>query len=138
MLWADNALLKPIQTDHFGTNTTREKSRIFSLSTSLHAELSRNKKNNWFTVIAPYDGALELHTQCIEGTSRLDMMHYIGNGCPGIRYQNIENNFVRIPVKKGKNVLRLYAAKEGISIAYRIPSKFLIHKDLFESNDRQY
>ncbi|MBG9735099.1 S8 family serine peptidase [Paenibacillus alvei] len=138
MLRADQALLTPVEQDPFGTNTSREKARVFPIDTSLAAEINGKKKDNWFVVDAPYDGTLELNLQRIQGSSKIGITHFAGNNRTGKAYSNSSNKPLAVPVKKGKNVFRFYAEDAGAAIAYKLSSRFLIYEDPFEPNDKQF
>ncbi|OBY79966.1 peptidase S8 [Paenibacillus sp. KS1] len=138
MLRADQALLNPVEKDPFGTNTTRDKARMFPIDTSLAAELNGKKKNNWFVVDAPYDGTLELNVQRIQGTSKIGITHFLADSRSGTAYSHPISKPLTVPVKKGKNVFRFYAEEAGAAISYKLSSRFLIYEDPFEPNDKQF
>lgn len=138
LLRADKALLTPVARNAFGWNTSRDKARVFPIDTSLQAEVNSKNKANWFVVNAPYDGSLELHLQQIQGTNKIGITHFYDHSRSGTTYSHPDGKPFIIPVKKGRNVLRVFARDSGAMLSYKLSSRFHIYEDPLESNDKQF
>ncbi|MCY9514224.1 S8 family serine peptidase [Paenibacillus apiarius] len=139
LLRADAALTVPFQEDAFGTNTARNKARVFPIDTSLSAVLHA-KEEHWYVIDAPYDGTLKLQFQRIKGAGQVHVMHFIGETASGTKFNDISGKQPSIPVKRGKNVLRLSSDDIGGNggLTYKLASRFIVYQDPFEPNDKQY
>ncbi|UHA75677.1 S8 family peptidase [Paenibacillus sp. 481] len=137
---ADKALTTPPTDDALATHELRSKAQLFPIDTSLSSVLSDGKDRDWYTFDAPYDGTLSLQYQRVSGTAKARVTHYVGDRKSGTTYRNLGHQVTSIPVKKGKNMLKVVMDpnSESSALTYKLASRFIVHADPFEPNDKQF
>lgn len=139
LLRADLAVSLPYKADYYEPNNTREQAKNLSIDSMIAAQLADAKDTDWYKLMSPYDGTVQLTFQAGNAAEAGQLKaEYIVNGRPTQIFDNLTKP-IKINTYVGTGYLQV-AAKNALSnpIHYQITTKFTIYRDAFEDNDRQY
>ncbi|OPH51341.1 peptidase S8 [Paenibacillus ferrarius] len=138
LLQVDLALTQPYKENRFEPNNTKNLAAKLSINTAVKAVLSSGQDEVWFALDAAYDGFIEvsLHNSDSAGIRvRFDSGEtFISNSSTD------KSKPFRVAVTKGRTYVQLQTVDRTTKTAiyYSLLTDFVIYKDPFEDNDKQY
>ncbi|GIP35565.1 S8 family serine peptidase [Paenibacillus sp. J2TS4] len=133
LLRADRALTIPYQEDMYEGNHDPVGAQAISINQQINGVLT--DRQDWFYIDAPYDGTLYFSMEADQPGARVKLTHYTDPNRPGQNYDSIVTERAAVQVTKGRSYIMLQADQP---VTYRLTTDFLIYRDPFEDNDRQY
>lgn len=140
LLRADRALSMTYQEDIYKPNATRNQAKPLTIDTMISASIMGGRDTSWFALQAPYNGEviLTFNTDRASDLSMLEVWYHKPGGSP-LRYTDLSKP-LRLDVSKGTSHIQIQAKdrSETRNVHFRLTTGFLIYKDAFADNHRQY
>ncbi|UKS26099.1 S8 family serine peptidase [Paenibacillus sp. HWE-109] len=138
LLQVDLALTQPYNEDRFEPNNQKSQAAKLPIHTAVKASIASAQDDDWFAIDAAYDGFIELwlHTS---DSSGIRVKFDSGETFTAANSSDANQPF-KIAVTKGLTYVQLQSVDRTrtTAIPYSLVTDFVIYKDPFEDNDKQY
>lgn len=142
LLRADQALTQRYNERAGVSHTERKSAMVLPINAIRKGHLNTSTASQWYRLDTEYDGSLTLQMSGLtdDEMNQLELIHYKDGSNQGQTYTDLTEP-ITLQVQKGSSHIQIKYSSPASSpsaISFLIETSFVIYRDAFEDNDRQY
>ncbi|MFC0216381.1 S8 family serine peptidase [Paenibacillus chartarius] len=140
LLRADRALRQTYREDPFEPNDQADTAKVIPVNTAVSAELAGGQDTDWFKLVSPYSGTLQVRLDLNDPGAAIAVTTYTNSLVTKQAASVTQGETLAVPVDAGVTYIRLQAADSRFktSVSYRLTTALRIYEDPYEPNDKQF